>query len=182
MRKSLELLRQLAPPPKKPLEVSETSDWNSLEQDLGLEFPPDYRDLVTTYGSGAFSYHNYGIEVGNPFAANRYRQLREIAHIRITNRSADPGMRYVNFPEKNGLFPWGYDGNGCMLLWRTGGPPSRWPTLTYAPDIDAGFYRFRMNATTFLARALSNQISVPIWSLPFTVPRRRVFKAYAFER
>jgi len=59
------LLLELAGP-FTPLEKPTPDDWRSLESELGLEFPPDYKALVSAFGAGNFG---SGLELKNPRAS-----------------------------------------------------------------------------------------------------------------
>ncbi|MCA9070123.1 MAG: SMI1/KNR4 family protein [Planctomycetaceae bacterium] len=113
-------LTSFIPPPSSPIQTS--GDWSVAEQDLGVVFPSDFKDLIQTYGTGEF-FGNLGIE--NPLREwgrdgirdrlERYRELREACE-----------WSFPLFPESPGLLPWGSDDNGHLYCWWTEGQPDDW--------------------------------------------------------
>src|SRR5262249_35774093 len=74
---------------------------------------------------------------------------------------------YGVFPDQPGLLPWGGDENGHLLHWLTEGAPKEWPVIIESHEGE--LERFDMSMTTFLAKALTNQIRPKhIWNTPFT--------------
>jgi hypothetical protein len=45
-------LRRVLPPPAKPTDTGSPAAWRAVEAALGVRYPPDFRDLIATYGSG----------------------------------------------------------------------------------------------------------------------------------
>jgi hypothetical protein len=47
-------VRRVLPPPGKPIDTGAAAAWDAAEAALGISYPPDFRDLVATYGTGTF--------------------------------------------------------------------------------------------------------------------------------
>jgi len=105
-------------------------DWETVERELGIRLPADYKELLTRLPSGAF---RGCVEVENPAQsadelANAKRHNDELLKI-----FADPdtgyltGTSYVLFPEPGGLYPWGSNDAGGTFWWITdSADPDEW--------------------------------------------------------
>jgi len=58
--------------PVNPTEQPSHQDWQTVESELGLEFPADYKALVSALGSGRFG---DGLALRNPRASSGYIRL-----------------------------------------------------------------------------------------------------------
>ena len=89
-------LTRIVRPPKKPSEVPAAPDWKSIEDQLRLVLPSDYKQHVETYGSGLLCHF---IRVFNPFSSSPYLALipcvREISATRRQLKESE-GDIYVN--------------------------------------------------------------------------------------
>ncbi|WP_020475356.1 SMI1/KNR4 family protein [Zavarzinella formosa] len=153
------------PPPTSPLEVGDQSTWSSIEAELGSPLPSDYRDFVSTYGTGLLA--NL-INVFNPFSRGEYRNLlqstKRILDIARTLKIIMPErMPYAIFPEIGGMLPWATDENGNWYFWLTEGSPDEWPVIA-GNSRDVDFQRFDIPMTTFLAKALKRKITCKFWA------------------
>jgi hypothetical protein len=62
-------LTSIVQPPASPLRTRNSDFLRSIERELGLRFPDDYKDFAVTYGSGGFfAPGGICIEVLNPLA------------------------------------------------------------------------------------------------------------------
>src|SRR5678816_1727154 len=111
---SLQELIKIVPPPRSPVNSGTSAAWSEIEAHLGIVLPNDYREFVTSYGSGEFT--GAYIEVYSPFSGN-YEALVDLT-IRLKNDSSvpvydqDSGSSFAFFPELPGLYPWGRDDQG----------------------------------------------------------------------
>jgi hypothetical protein len=64
MHPAVEELRRLVPPPETPNGAD--GDWGACERDLGLRLPADYKEFISTYGSGTLCRL---FEIPSPFSA-----------------------------------------------------------------------------------------------------------------
>ena len=177
---SIEQLTAIVPSPASPTEVPAEPDWKEIEKKLGIALPPDYRDFVSTYGSGLLG--NF-IRVFNPFASSEYLALipsvERICKVRreLKATEGDEEVPYGIYPDSPGILPWGNDENGNTLYWLTTGHPETWPVIV-GEGRGRAWQQFDMPMTSFLAAALSGDIECTIWPADFpNPPEDFVFKA-----
>jgi hypothetical protein len=121
MTAGLAALRRVLPPPASPkVGCSEQRPWTRLERQLGLPFPPGYRDMVLTYGYGCIDRFLW---VADPFRAGWFKwvALRMSALIELRAVHHGRTVPYALFPEPGGLFPWAFTDNGDTLYWGNAG-------------------------------------------------------------
>jgi len=162
---SIEELTAIIPPPETPTEVPDDPDWGSIEIELGVSLPEDYKAFVVTYGSGLLG--NF-IRIHNPFSASEYTALvpsvRRVSEIyrEIKQSEGEDAVPFGIYPESPGLFVFGNDENGNFLFWLTEGEPDQWSCLI-GEGRGADWDRYDMPMTTFLAKALKDEISSTVW-------------------
>lgn len=105
-------LIQLMPPPASPIGLP--VDWDKASQELGIEFPEDYRKFIDTYGTGWIC---DCLSVWKP----PYRPLAL-----ETLRDCVGSSQYSVFPETGGLLPFGRTGDSEKINWVTKGLPNEW--------------------------------------------------------
>jgi hypothetical protein len=178
---AIDELTALVAPPESPSEVPERPGWKAIEKRLGVHLPSDYKEYVTTYGSGLLG--NF-IIVASPFSAHEGVELFSVIEMSCTalrerkENEGEEGVPFAIFPEESGLLPWGGDENGNGLYWLTEGAPDHWPCLVGAGR-DRRWQRFDMPMSSFLAKVLSGDVKCKIWPPAFARPRRRrVFTPY----
>lgn len=173
---SIETLRKILPPPLSPIESGKEEYWTEIEQKIGISLPSDYRDYITTFGTG---YVGEFIWVFNPFASkptfNLIEQIRvRLDAVRVIKQQLPSDAPFKLFPEQGGLLPCGATGNGDCLFWLTEGNPDEWPILvneSRGPD----WAQFNMRLTDFLAGVIRREISCEIFPTDF--PGQRVIFA-----
>jgi len=126
-------------PPRIPLDPH--GDWRSVERDIGISLPADYKQFITAYGTGTILDRGFNADedrgtlcdlgVLNPFAQVRHRNLKHrIAStkkwVARLHRSFPDEYPYPPWPEPRGLFCWGTNGNGDSFYWLTKGGPDEW--------------------------------------------------------
>ena len=131
-----ELLTQIAevlPPPEEPDGLNRS--WQTVESELGLGLPNDYKQFIDRYGSGCIlaadaegasiiSYNLRGVPdvVGwVSAAARRYDD----------DRKAGYQHPFAPYPQAGGLLAWATTPNGDFFNWRTEGEPSDWDIVFY---------------------------------------------------
>ena len=180
---SLAELVKVAPPPEEPLELPAEFDesWQAAEDRLKLKFPPDYKEFIHTYGSGAFSYERYSIYIFNPLSKSYQKRYEGVLDgVRFAHESGE--TTYHVYPDEGGLFPWGVDGNGCALLWLTS-VKSDWLTVVMLPEGgDDITESFKLTMTSFLAKALENKLKVKAWGEGFPAEKDREFYPRRFSK
>lgn len=128
---SVKALVKLVPPPLKPVSAGTAAGWKDVETRLGLELPPDYKEIVNLYGVGWFG--NW-ICVYSPFdeTFNLFAQgERYMSSFREWLATDDPDNfpPYPIYPENGGLLSFAQDENAGPYCYVTEGPAQDWPIL-----------------------------------------------------
>ncbi len=168
---SIDRLKQLLPPPVAPIELGQPDEWLAVEQRLGIALPADYKDYITSFGTG---YLGKFLWIFSPFARkttlNLECQIRvRLDALREIKRQFPNDVPFKAFPESGGLLPCGATGNGDCLYWLTEGAPEKWPILvneSRGPD----WVRFAMPLTAFLVGVLRRDIVCEIFPQDFPQP------------
>jgi len=160
---SIQELMSVVKAPSRPLETGDKRAWAKLEADLGLQLPSDLYEFGLHYGTGRFWQGE--IEVLNPFSKLYHKFLEsEINRLRLA-RELGLDVPYESYPKRPGLFPWGRVDGGTMY-WLTDGQPEFWP-IVLQKIRPSEWERLEMPMTTFLAKALKNELKCLLWeSLP----------------
>lgn len=155
---SIEELRTLLAPPSAP--DCSSGDWEEVEGSLGLRFPADYREFISTYGSGTTGF----LWVASPFSPERINGIPTAmaALLERQRELRESGMidhPYAIYPEPGGLFPWGGTDNGDDLFWVTSkdGRPESWPVLIHATR-DSEVEEHATGMVGFISQAISGQL------------------------
>jgi hypothetical protein len=135
-------------PPQVP--VDGEGDWYAAEIIVGVKFPPDFRDLISAYGSGAFFQGH--LEVFNPLTLRGLARMKQAENFLRSYRSLgfEPLPLLVH-PDSPGLLPWGGDGNGNDYCWLTKGKPEKWPVVYLGHGEEGRPRQYRRGITGFLA-------------------------------
>ena len=64
---SLNALRKVMAPPARPVETTNGGGWQFIQVKLGITLPEDYKEFVSTFGTGAVDSFLW---VLNPFSKN----------------------------------------------------------------------------------------------------------------
>jgi hypothetical protein len=156
-------LLKIVPPPAAPVENKNGGVWQRAQKALGTNLPGDYRELGLRYGSGKFCGY---LGVINPLSTTFDSSVKYLLDT-LRQMQRRRNYPYAVFPEQPGLLPWGGDENGHMLHWLTEGLPDAWPVIIESHEGE--LERFHMAMTTFLAKALTNELRpTHIWNTPFT--------------
>lgn len=171
---AIERLARLAPPPKVKIGAGNTEQWNQLEAAWGLQFPADFKELISKYGAGRFA--NY-FGVVNPFySAQGDITFEEFVRLRTRDMVAakasypETAVSLPVYPEKNGLFPWGYTDNGETMCWLTCGNNYEWPIICLEVGYLNTYDRFELSVVEFIEGWLSEKIEVPTLTPPDLFP------------
>lgn len=163
-------LTRVVMPPTEAVDCGTKAQWKAIQDKLGLILPIDLCEFGLTYGTGEFC--DGFLEVVNPFSPKYQEYVAYETRILRNNKSSELAeFPYDVFPHQPGLFPWGRDENGHTLLWLTQGEPDTWPVIVESHE--GKFERFDTSMTTFLAKALTNEIRPEhIWTKPFSDEER----------
>jgi hypothetical protein len=115
----IEILHGIVPPPAAPA-WNVVRSWGDVERQLGVALPDDYKELVGSYGAGAFDAF---IWLLNPLTTNEYlnlivqRDVRLRAHAEFAAEFAAP---YRGFDGSGGLLPCAFTASQTMGMLFTG--------------------------------------------------------------
>lgn len=160
MTSPLSKLIDIAPPPRT---LSAAADWAPVETALHRELPPDYKELVDTYGSGAFCCYiellvpadvrkRYDIVEFNDgrsdFAAEIWEEEDEKPH----EFSADLGYELIAWAKT-------IDGDTLNWLAHADQKPETWRILLVSRDLAEAWEHHDALATTVLLSLLTGEIT-----------------------
>jgi hypothetical protein len=174
---SIEQLIAVAPPPQFPVFAGMPEDWVDIEQNMGVDLPADYKQLINIYGFGYFGGYlcplNPFLPVTSPLPL--YRLQSVIADLNqskeyVGGNKAEGVQPLPVFPEDKGLLPWGVDDNRGLQCWQVSGNNLFWPLLILDYDWSEEYLIFSMSATEFLTNWLTNKIIVSHYP-PFPVSK-----------
>jgi hypothetical protein len=134
--------------------VEPTLTWAEAEAAVGFRFPADYRELLSTFPSGAFGERFYLYSpVAGPAHLEHFLDTRQMCLDVLAAANEDEPLRL--FPEPGGLIPWGR-GDEHEYCWDTsaGESPDDW-TVTFHFREESGAYPG--NASSFLADVLTGR-------------------------
>jgi hypothetical protein len=156
MMNLMQELVKLVPPPEVP--VAATGDWDHIEAQLRLAFPPDYKEFIQTYGAGTLCEL---FEIVSPFQLIDPPRAFWANWARFYTAMVEQGetIPYPYYPLAPGLLPCGTYGTVNILNWYTCGPPSEWQILYY--DRDHGFFPTGGGLVSLLVSLLKGQPPLP---------------------
>ncbi|OXM50478.1 SMI1/KNR4 family protein [Amycolatopsis alba] len=158
---NLDDLIRLVPPPEKPVALEE--DWRSVEKELGLALPSEFKALATRYGAGSFD----DISLLSP--GELVVSARDLLGTAGAFRDDWPDMvPFALWPEPGGLLEWARTGNGDSLYWLTEGEPEDWTTVVWNPRAGSG--RHALDAVAFLYAYFEGRLDVPLLGPPPSEP------------
>ncbi len=158
MKKAMEIVQKLMPPPATPTAVPSESDWTQCEREFTV-LPDDYKAFIAAYGFGVIDgwigVYNFGQDLGKPtnFISEVGKILFELEDI----LEEDPdGISGTCFPVPGGYLPFGSNDNGDYLCWVTKGNPNDWTVAVIYPRDDE-VCRFNGGMLQFLAETLNSE-------------------------
>lgn len=161
-------LTALVPAPMLPVEVGDKVKWESVQEQLGIDFPTDYYEYASTYGSGSFvDTGRLRVIVYNPLSSQYLDSVKAHTDL-LTSLRAGEGDKFIPydvFPASGGLLPWGSDDNANEVYWLTKGRSSKWRIVIRSHD--NAFEEFDEHLTSFLAKIFTRNISAKVWPEPF---------------
>ncbi|MCR9144714.1 MAG: SMI1/KNR4 family protein [bacterium] len=102
-------------PPASPVDTE--GNWREIESGMHIQFPDDFKSLITKFGTGGFADFFW---IFNPFATgyDYEREIRSIISAYDTAKSNDPReMPFHGNKNGYGLFPFGRSDNGDTFYW-----------------------------------------------------------------
>ena len=168
MNHELKTLAGLLPPPQTPTGHERT--WESIENELNLILPSDYKRFIDLYGSGCI------MAAGGALASIVIYNFRCIPNVvkwvaAATNRYKDArnnghDLPYGDYPNPGGLLAWGTDGEGDFWNWRTLGGPEDWDIVLYHFSTNQMILREGKNFTQVLIELLKHDSPLIPWPFP----------------
>lgn len=161
---SLEKLKMILSVPDKIYGAGDISKWKEAEKELGSKFPSDYKEFISTYGTGGVCGFLW---IYSPFSSNEnlnfFMGSKEDNHAYFTSKQKFPDdFPQSLFPEEGGLLPWGVTDNGDVLNWITSDNPEKWSVLVYDGRSGDAF-EYKNSLTEFLYDVLSENITCPLF-------------------
>lgn len=157
---ALQTLVKIIAPPRQPKGVGTLDQWKQTESELGFEFPPDFKNLIFTYGDGGFAeflwtYNPFLPDYRNTISmvVSAYREL-------IKARPRPKSIVYALYPDEGGIFPWGRTDNGDTFYWQFCGSKNL-RTILY-DGRHSEHEVFDLDCTDFLACILANTLRTKI--------------------
>jgi hypothetical protein len=162
-------LENLIGPPIKPAPIN---DWDTIEANLDLHLPADYKQLMARYSSFSLDTH-LGLYIPNP-GDNPEESMRDgvLGMLRDLGPHEDEELEVVDdqgnvlercyfphYPNRDGLLPWGSTQNGDVCLWETKGDPNAWRVC-----ISDGIFLWRHSGgiLDFLVKANKGKLACPL--------------------
>ena len=133
MPSDLEILKTLVRPPKEPKYSS--GDWGAIEDSLGIEFPNDYKEFISVYGSGSLQSF---IHIVN-YLDNRLssQELISVVFSQLeTYKESGKCEEFKAYPDEGGLLPFANTDDGNYLFWVMDGEPNKWAVAAF--DFSSG--------------------------------------------
>jgi hypothetical protein len=174
MATTLDKLVELMPPPERP--TDNKGDWSKLEKKLHTPFPDDYKEFVARYGAGMIG--ELPIYVYTPFRKeplHGFEQQAKAVTKAVKELLDDTHQTPPLFPKKDGLLPWGSDGNGNYFFWKTTGKPNEWP-ITILDMAAVEFVPYARTLVDFLTSLFKGKLKFSLYSDAFRPPIK--FVAY----
>lgn len=116
MNKINELAKYI-PPPTNP-ENGGKINWESIERLYKIKLPDDYKELISSYGSGIFGDFIWLI---NPISKNNNLNFKIIEYIYSSYESMKSDFPDLyprpSYPNQESYFPWAITDNGDTLIW-----------------------------------------------------------------
>ncbi len=163
---AIEELKLVVPPPAQPLEVGSDKAWKAIERQMKIKFPQDYREFISTYGSGRFVFDESGrVEIFNPFVRLFHENVLSLCenYRAFQIGEGKKNYPYEVWPEKGGIIALGIDDlESGVLYWIPKGKPDDWAILHCSRDNVAE--EFHGPLTSFLARAFRYDRIPAIWT------------------
>ena len=154
----LKKLWKLLPPPQSPVENK--GDWKEAEKEIGTALPEDYKEFISTYGTGSISHE---FQIMNPFSKNKFFNLA-IQHEAIRESWAELHEEfprdhpYPPWPNLGGILRWGTTGNGDDIFWLTKEMPNEWSVVVFHHSSARLIAYQGLGMARFLVELLSHEL------------------------
>ncbi|MCR9116713.1 MAG: SMI1/KNR4 family protein [bacterium] len=157
---SLSQIVQLAPPPESPHNAPTQEQWREYEEKLGTSLPADYKELLSTYGSGTLEANNLRLQIysncSSEFSED-IEYLNDRANDYFVEVWEEDNVPYGIFPKTPGLLAFGVDDTNC-LYYLVDGPPETWSIFGFALRGGECHEEFKCSLSVFILKLLENRL------------------------
>ena len=127
------------PPPTRP--AWNSGDWDDVEARMNTRFPDDFKDFISTYGSGRVSGY---LNVVSPF--KRTEGGQELALVSLikdvtyqlgayVEDGLMDGSLPVMYPHSEGLLLFGTSADHHEIFWKTEASPEQWDVVVFTTNL-----------------------------------------------
>jgi hypothetical protein len=165
-------LRAVLPPPTNPVAGGDI-DWAAVQAKYKIALPDDFRDLVSTYGSGAIDGFAWLL---SPISANNNLNFSKseyfLSSYAVMKKEFPSDYPRPLFPSRGSFFPWAVTDNGETFVWIVEGTPTEWKVAIHSAN-QSEEEVYSLGAVDFLTRLLRKNIESRILpsQFPSTKPR-----------
>lgn len=148
----VEAMKQILPPPERPIAVPTAGDWERCEAELTV-LPDDYKAFIHTYGVCNIDFF---MHIYDPALSLVEMASQTLSALRTTRDKFPDMFPMPCFPEPGGFLPFGGTDNGDSMYWVTIGEPNTWTVAVLtarAPEV----YRYNGGMLEFLVDVLSRK-------------------------
>jgi len=132
-------------------------DWAQVEGRLGTALPTDYKQLVETFGNGAFDGYFSPLVPDSLSGCDGIVRRAEVLAAHATAHGERLYEPYRLFPAPGGLLHWAGTEQDAEFYWLTEGPdPDTWPILSTEDD-HREWDRFDGSTAEFVFRLLTDR-------------------------
>ncbi|WP_065204186.1 SMI1/KNR4 family protein [Shewanella woodyi] len=165
MRNNIDAITKIYQPPKNSSGTPPANGWSQIEKQFGITFPYDFKKIIETYGSGAFSAFLFFF---NPFEEYEgYDYANDISQV----INADMELKKQGFfnqqlyPQPNGLFPLAATDNGDTIYFNPS--QSNDSSYLYLYDSRRGNAEvFNMSLAEFIAKWALGKLQSQVLETP----------------
>lgn len=136
-------------------------DWNSVESQLGVALPDDYKELCDRFGPGIFSEYLWVApgEGGDSVLDWRRAHLSMFEGNPAGEDITFGSYRPCGLEGPNGLLTWGTSETGGFFFWLVDVAvnPDEWPIVArYDMSLDQEWDRYEMSVSEFVYRVIAD--------------------------
>lgn len=137
MSRELTTIAKLLPPPAKPIGLNRP--WNTIEAELQVNLPKDYKDFIDLYGSGRACEEIviWNLRDTRYFKSPLQHQIcgkEGVIRLYEKIRSMGNEWPYSMYPQPGGLLPFASILDVDHLNWLTAGKPDKWDVVFWDFD------------------------------------------------
>ena len=154
----LEKLKSILRVPQTVYSAGDNLSWAQTEKENDISFPPEYKEFISTYGTGSIDDF---IWILTPFESeaninlfSRAENMRD-SYNYLKELSPDH-FKYNIYPDEKGLLPWGYTDNGDELYYNL---ESESTIIMPSRCRDSDVYEYKMGMIEFFCKLFTKEIN-----------------------